>query len=574
MRRLFIVILNIALLLILATAAPLAKNQASPKTRRAAAARSEALPVAAVSAMSSIDPERIRAHVKFLADDLLEGRGTGQRGGDLAALYLATQFEIYGLKPAGDNGTFLQKVPMVGVTTDPHTTTFTVIPRNGQPMNLNYLDDYVATNTSQQSLSDIDADIVFVGYGIHAPEYNWDDYKGADLRGKVLLMLVNEPPSDDPRFFKGKALTYYGRWTYKYEEAARRGAVAAILVHKTDMASYGWDVVRNSWGGENSYLRVEGPQLQSAGWITLEVARKLAEASGKNLEQWMEQAKSRDFRPLPLPLKLKEHLVSKVREFTSSNVVAMLPGSDPRLKDEAVMYTAHYDHLGIRPEAPGDNIYNGADDNATGCGVLLEMARAFANAAQKPQRSLLFAAVTAEEQGLRGSEYLGKHPPIAAGKITLDLNFDDVHPWGTPEEVEVSGAERTNFYPVVQATARDFQLKIRPDPHPEAGYYYRSDHFSLARVGVPSFSVNEGQKFKGHPEEWGAQKASEYNRKHYHQPSDEYRPDMDFSADAVMARFGFALGWKAASLPQLLGWQPGDEFEAARRKSAAAAAGN
>jgi Zn-dependent M28 family amino/carboxypeptidase len=260
-------------------------------------------------------------------------------------------------------------------------------------------------------------------------------------------------------------------------------------------------------------------------------------------------------------------MVSKVRHFESNNVVAMLPGADVKLKNEAVMYTAHYDHFGIRPDMSGDNIFNGANDNATGCGILLELAHAYGSASQKPRRSIIFASVTAEEQGLLGSEYLGKHPPIPAGKIALDLNYDDVKPLGAPEEIEVSGAERTSFYPVVVATAKEFRLAIRPDARPEAGHYYRSDHFSLARMGIPSFSINEGMKFKGHNEAWGLAQDKEFVEKHYHQPSDEYYPGMDFVADAAMARFGFALGWEAASLPKPVGWQPGDEFEAARVKS-------
>jgi Zn-dependent M28 family amino/carboxypeptidase len=281
----------------------------------------------------------------------------------------------------------------------------------------------------------------------------------------------------------------------------------------------------------------------------------------------MQDAQSKDFHPVILNARLKAHMVSKVRSFESNNVVAMLPGADSKLASEAVLYTAHYDHLGIRPEMPGDNIYNGADDNATGCGILLELARAFAAAAQHPRRSIIFAAVTAEEQGLLGSEYLGKHPPIPAGKIALNLNYDDVKPLGAPEEVEVSGAERTTFYPNVQATAKEFRLAIRPDARPDAGLFYRSDHFSMARVGVPSFSINEGTKYKGHPESWGVEKEHEYVEKHYHQPSDEYHADMDFVGDSAMARFGFALGWEAASLPKLVGWQKGDEFESPRMKS-------
>ena len=533
---------------------------------RSKSAPSVKLPGTAIVALETITPDHIRWHVRYLSHDLLEGRGTGQRGGDIAAEYIATQFAEYGLKPAGDHGTYMQKVPLVGVTTLPETQ-FSIVPKRGESMTLKQLDEYVAFDQTQQPQSDIDSEIVFVGYGIEAPEYKWDDYKGVDVRGKVLLMLVNEPPSDDPKFFKGKALTYYGRWTYKYEEAARKGAVGVILVHQTEMASYPWEVVRNSNSGEKSSLKAEATALRVASWIHFDVATHLAAASGMNLDKMMQDAQSHDFHPVNMGARLKAHMVSKVRNFESNNVLAILPGADKRVADEAVLYTAHYDHFGIRPDMPGDNIFNGADDNATGCGILLEIARAYGTAAQRPRRSILFAAVTAEEQGLLGSEYLGKHSPVAAGKISLDLNYDDVKPLGAPEEVQVAGAERTTFYPVVQATAKEFRLAIRPDARPEAGHFYRSDHFSLARVGVPSFSINEGMKFKGHPESWGIDQEREYVEKHYHQPSDEYHPEMDFVGDSAMARFGFALGWEAASMSTLVGWQHGDEFEAARAKS-------
>jgi Zn-dependent M28 family amino/carboxypeptidase len=534
-------------------------------SKGAKSAVSAKLPSPAINALETITPDHIRWHVRYLSHDLLEGRGTGQRGGDIAAEYIATQFAEYGLKPAGDHGTYMQKVPLVGITTLPETQ-FSLVPKHGEAMNLKPLDEYVAYDQTQQAQSDVDADIVFVGYGIEAPEYGWDDYKGLDVRGKVLLMLVNEPPSDDPKFFKGKALTYYGRWTYKYEEAARKGAVGVILIHQTQMASYPWEVVRNSNSGEKSFLKVEGPALKVAAWVQLDVATHLASASGMSLEKMLKDAQSKDFHPVTFGARLQAHMVSKLRNFESNNVLAILPGSD-RKSDEAVIYTAHYDHFGIRPDMPGDNIFNGAADNATGCGILLEVARAFGAATQKPRRSIIFAAVTAEEQGLLGSEYLGKRPPIAAGKIALDLNYDDVKPLGAPEEVEVSGAERTTFYPTVEATAKEFRLAIRPDALPQAGHFYRSDHFSLARVGIPSFSINEGMKYKGHPESWGVEQEREYVEKHYHQPSDEYHPEMDFVGDSAMARFGFALGWEAASLPNRVEWLKGDEFEAARMKS-------
>jgi Zn-dependent M28 family amino/carboxypeptidase len=522
----------------------------------------------AQKAMNAIDPAKIRATVKYLSDDALEGRGTGQRGGDLAADWIAAQFKKYGLQPAGDDGTFFQKIGFYGVTTDPQQTHFAFVAKVGAETSLRFAEDYVATDQTHSQKSEIDAPIVYVGYGINAPEYNWDDYKGADLKGKALLMLVNEPPSDDPNFFKGRALTYYGRWTYKYEEAARRGAVAVILVHKTEMASYPWEVVRNSWGGETSLLQDDtDAKLKSAGWIQLEVARKLAQTAGMDLEQMLKDANSRSFKPVELGVRLKETIVTRVRPFASRNVVAKVAGSDPRLKSQAVIYTAHYDHLGIHRDEPGDNIYNGAADNATGCGILLELARAYAGSSHKPARSILFAAVTAEEQGLLGSKYLGQHPPVRARDISLDLNYDDVQPIGDPEQVVVTGAERTTLSPLVERTAQSFSLAIQPDDHPEAGHYYRSDHFSLARVGVPAFSVNQGPLFKGHDLAWGEEKESDYVAHRYHQPSDEYRPDMDFTGNAKLAKFGFALGWQVANQPELAGWQPGDEFEKARKGS-------
>jgi len=528
----------------------------------------QGLPANAQKAMHSIDPEKIRATVKLLSDNSYEGRGTGQKGGDMAADWIAAQFKSYGLAPAGDNGTYFQNVNFFGVTADAKQTQFVFVPKSGAEIALKYADDYVANDLSHAEKSEVNAPIVYVGYGINAPEYNWDDYKGVDVKGKVLLMLVNEPPSDDPAFFKGRALTYYGRWTYKYEEAARRGAVGVVLVHKTEMASYGWEVVRNSWTGESSLLRDEkGPKLKSAGWIQLEVARKLAHAAGMDLEQMMKDATSRSFKPVELPVSVKETIVSHVRPFASRNVIGEVHGSDSVLAKQAILYTAHYDHLGIHRDEPGDNIYNGAADNATGCGIVLELARVFATADAKPKRTVIFATVTAEEQGLLGSKYLGLHPPVPAQDISLDLNFDDVQPLGEPQQLVATGAERTTVYPLVQEIAKSFDLAIQPDSSPEAGHYYRSDHFSLARVGVPAFSINEGRLFKGHDLAWGEEKENDYVAHRYHQPSDEYDADMDFSGDAKLARFGYALGWMTANQQELAGWQQGDEFAKARKSS-------
>ena len=517
-----------------------------------------------------VEAAKIREYVKKLASDEFEGRGTGQPGGDAAADLIAKQFESFGLKPAGDKGTYFQEVPMMGVKTLP-ASTFAFVPAKGDAVPVKYADELVTSDEAQEENADIDAPIVFVGFGITAPEYKWDDYKGVDLKGKVALLFVNEPESSDEKFFKGKALTYYGRWTYKYEETARHGAVATLIIHRTDLASYGWDVVRNSWGTERSYLRRDGtPKLEAASWIQLDVAKKLVGMAGLDLDKLYKDSQTREFKPTELPVHFKAHLASSLRPFVSRNVVAKLEGGDAKLKDEAVLYTAHYDHFGKDPSLKGDQIYNGAVDNATGSGILVELARVWA-ASPAPKRSIFFAAVTAEEQGLLGSEYFGKHPPIPASRISLDLNYDALPPLGEPEEVEVSGAERTTFYPTVEATAKDFKLAIKPDAQPGAGHYYRSDHFSLARVGIPSFSINEGMKFKGHDTAWGEAQAKDYNEHHYHQVSDEFHDDWNFDGLAKMTEFGYQLGMQAADGSSLVEWQKGDEFEGARKKSLVAA---
>jgi Zn-dependent M28 family amino/carboxypeptidase len=514
--------------------------------------------------MRGIDAERIRAHVRFLSDDLLEGRGTGTRGGDIAAKYIATQFALDGLKPAGDDGGYLQKVEFTGVQTLPGTTA-SLQPAHGKALDLRLGDDYVVSNQTQTDSVDIDAPIVFAGYGIEAPEYRWNDFKGVDVRGKVVLVIVNEPPSKDPKFFNGETMTYYGRWTYKFEEAARKGAVAALIIHRTDLASYGWPVVRSSWSGESVYLRNdEDPKLKAASWIQLDVARQLFSASGLKLDDMMTDAGKRGFKARELPVRFRAHVVSGVRKFVSYNVLGLLPGSDTGNTTQAVIYSAHYDHLGIDPTMSGDNIYNGAVDNGSGVGMVLELAHAYASSPVRTPHPVLFASVTAEEKGLLGSNYLGKHLPIPATRIALGLNFDAIQPIGVPESVSVAGAERTSFYPTVEMTAKAFGFDIQPDAEPGAGHFYRSDHFSFARAGVPAFSINQGVKFAGHPPEWGRAQRDEYTAKHYHNPSDEYSPAMDFSTNASLAKFGFALGWQALLGKGTVNWLPGDEFEAAR----------
>jgi Zn-dependent M28 family amino/carboxypeptidase len=548
------------------------------------------LPPEVKAAEASIDAEKIRAHVRYLADDLLEGRGPGVRGGELAAKYIATEFALDGLKPGGDDGTYFQQVNFFGVTVKREQTTLLLVPKGDSAggMKLAFGDDYVVNNPRHTPVEEIDAPIVFVGYGITAPEYKWDDYAGVDVRGKVVLVIVGDPPSDDPKFFEGKTLTYYGRWTYKYEQAARKGAIGALIIHRTDLASYPWSVVQNSWSGEKTYLADDKlPQIAAAAWIQHGVANTLFHAAGLgDTDTEIDAAGKRGFKAIELPVKLVAHIESAVRPYQSPNVIGILPGgrsgsgvseADRHLAgedfkpetapDQGVIYTAHYDHLGFVPGMAGDNIYNGAVDNGTGCGILLELARAWSTIKTPLPYSVIFASVTAEEQGLLGSEYLGQHPPIPAGQIALDLNYDAIQPFGDPLEVAVDGSERTNFYPVVEATAKRFGMTIVPEAHPEAGHYYRSDHFSLARAGVPAFSIGEGTLYKGHDAAWGLAKEDDYTAHRYHNFSDNYMPEMDFTGNAKLARFGLELGWAAIAAPSTVGWRSGDEFDAARKAS-------
>jgi len=555
-----------------------------------AMAHAQAKPIASgiQRAEASVSAANIREQVKFVSDDLFEGRYPGLRGGELAAKYIATQFALYGLQPAGDNGTYLQQINFVGMKAKPTETAFTVIGKKGS-MKLKFGDDFVVSNQTLTPETDIDAPIVFVGYGATAREFNWDDYAGVDVKGKVILCIVGDPPSKDPKFFGGDALTYYGRWTYKFEQAARKGAVGALIIHRTDLASYGWDVVKNSNSGEKTFLRDDAnPRLQAASWIQLDVAKRLFEASGMTLDAAFDAAGKRGFKAVELPLHLKAHVASEVRKFQSANVVGILPGNESpywfcptdvvcepnskRLKmhDQAILYTAHYDHLGFVPGMPGDNIYNGAADNGTGVGMLLEMARAWSAAKLPLPHSVIFASVTAEEQGLLGSEYLGQHPPVPAAQIALDINYDMLIPIGVQKEVNVNGAQRTTFYPTVQATAKRFGLAIVPDPNPSHGSYYRSDHFSLSRVGIPAFSVDAGSLYEGHDKAWGEAQEKAFNDNNYHNFSDNFDPTWDFTGDAKLVRFGMDLGWQVIHGPRMIEWNKGDEFEAARKASEAA----
>jgi len=460
---------------------------------------------------SGLNEATLRAHIRFLADDLLEGRGTGARGGDLAAKYIAAQLEAVGARGAGENGSFFQPVSLVGVKADP-ATVLTISGASGSE-SFKFADDFVAFTGAQTEAVDVDADLVFVGYGINAPEQKWNDYKGADTdyRGKILVMLVNDPPATtaEPNLFGGKALTYYGRWTYKYEEAARRGAVGAILLHTDQSAGYPWGVVRTSNGSwrfdiartQNDFT----PFLQFRSWVTDDAARRLMKLAGQDLDALRTKAATRDFQPVKLGLKGKLNLRSEVKRVAAPNVVGVTQGSDPQLKNEFVVYSAHWDHLGIgAPNKDGDTIYNGALDNASGVAVVLAIAETIARMppAQRPKRSSLFLFPTAEEQGLLGAEWYAKHPVVPLDKTAANVNLDSMNVLGPTEDFIPLGAERSSLKAVVEAVARDMKLRVSADARPEQGSFYRGvgrAAVSCLQHGALSSAVGRDARHMGLP---------------------------------------------------------------------------
>jgi Zn-dependent M28 family amino/carboxypeptidase len=522
-----------------------------------------------------INESAMRAHIKFLSSDLLEGRGTGAPGGLLAANYIAAQMEAMGLKGAGVNGSFFQPVSLVGVKADPNTR-LVVSGRSGEE-SFKFADDYVAFTGTQTEEVNVEAELVFVGYGISAPEQRWNDYKGeaADYRGKILVMLVNDPPAtaDEPNLFGGKALTYYGRWTYKYEEAARRGAAGVILLHTDQSAGYPWSVVRTSNGAWRFDIARqpddETPFLKFRSWVTDPAARKIFALAGQNLDDLRSKAASRDFQPVPLNLKARIDLKSEMKRVQAPNVAGILPGSDPKLRDEYVVYSAHWDHLGVgAPDQKGDTIYNGALDNATGVAAVLAIAEAFEKLppAQRPRRSSLFLFSTAEEQGLLGAEWYSNHPLVPLARTAADVNLDSMNVLGRTQDFIPLGAERSSLKAVVEAVARERGLRVSPDARPEQGSFYRSDHFPFAKVGVPSISLKEGNDYVGHTKEWGEEQFKAYNTAHYHQPSDEYSDAWDFRGMVQETEIALAIGRRIADMDQLPRFNPGDEFAKAQQR--------
>jgi Zn-dependent M28 family amino/carboxypeptidase len=523
-----------------------------------------ALPAVATDPPHTISAERMKADVVYLASDRLEGRGPGTRGEELTTDYIADEFKKAGLKPVGERGTYLQPVPLLRVSTNPKSTLQAT--KGNETLDIVADEDFSGMSHTQTELEEFDAEAIFVGHGITAPEFDWDDYKGVDVKGKVVVLFTNEPPSDDPKFFGGKALTYYGRWTFKFEEAARRGAKACFIIHTDETAGYPYSVVRPLEGAQLK-RDLNKPALAFAGWLSRKAAAKLLGLSGHTVDDALKAANTKGFKAFSLGTNLKGRITTKVEKVVSNNVVGMVEGSDPTLKSEVVVFTAHWDHLGVGRAVVGDTIYNGAADNATGCALLLEIARAWGAQKAKPKRSALFLAVTAEEKGLLGSKYYAQSPVVPLGKTAINLNFDMILPLGVPESIVVTGADRTTAWPTVKAVAMKHKLEIEGDKRAHLGVYYRSDHFSMARAGVPAFSIGGGSKIKGKPTDFALKKAQEFNDKAYHSPQDEVQPDWDFSGFVVLAGFALDVARDVANANRLPTWNPGDEFLPAREKS-------
>ncbi|HET9707030.1 MAG TPA: M20/M25/M40 family metallo-hydrolase [Gemmatimonadales bacterium] len=499
------------------------------------------------------------AHLRYLADDLLEGRGPGTRGGMLAVKYIAAQFEAMGLEPAGPDGSFFQSVALVGMK--PQPTFWWSTGTGAHP--LAYGDDFVAWAETPDSAVAVGATpVVFVGYGIQSPEWQWDDYKGIDTKGKVLLMLVNDPGLQDSTIFNGRALTYYGRWTYKLEQGARMGAAAVILIHTPQSATYPWSVVKGSWSVEQFKLdQPQSPSLTLAGWIAEGAARTALAAAGFNLDSLMHAAARRDFRPVNTGLTADIAVKSVVRHIASANVVARLPGSDAALSQQVVLLSAHWDHKGIGPVVNGDSIYNGAEDNASGVAAMLATAQALTQVQPRPKRSLMFIATTAEESGLLGSETYAEHPLVPLAQTAAILNIDGANVRGRTRDIAALGIERSSLGAVFRRAAAAEGLTPTGDPDASKGSFFRSDHFPLARAGVPGLSFTSGIDFVGRPRSWGREQNEKYNSERYHQPADEYSRDFTYEGMVQEARVMMRVAIAVANAPTLPTWLPTAEFK-------------
>jgi len=522
------------------------------------------------AAQSAITRAALEAPIRFLSSDLLEGRGPATRGDQIARLYLQTQLEGIGYQPAFANGAWQQPFDIVGIKGEfPRTWSFRA---RGERVDLTWRDDYVAFSGLQNERVTLDeAQLVFVGYGIQAPEYQWDDFKGADLSGKILVMMNNDPDWD-PKLFAGKRRLYYGRWIYKYESAARQRAAGAIILHTTPSAGYPWQVVQSSWGGEQFELPAGNePRLRIKAWATEEALRRLVKAAGYDLDKLVAGARSRDFRPVPLDLHTSIAFTNVLTRVQTANVGGVLPGSDAKLAAQLVVLSAHHDHFGIgEPDAGGDRIYHGAVDNASGCAQVLAVARALAALPQRPRRSVLALFVAGEERGLLGSSYYAQHPSVPAGRIAADINIDGGNIFGRTRDATLISMGKSSLDVIAADVARSQGRVLKPDQFPDRGYYYRSDQFSFARIGVPALYFDDGTDFVGRPPGWGRRQIEEWELRQYHQPSDRLDGSWSFEGMIQDAQLDMLSAWLIAQADALPTWTRGDEFEAARRQALAA----
>ncbi len=528
-----------------------------------------------------ISPDRLMGHIKVLSSDAFEGRGPGTPGEDKTIAYLVDQYKQMGLAPGNPDGSYIQKVPLVGITSK--TTTSFVTPSG--TLTPSWINDYVAVSHRVTPKVEVkDSDIVFCGYGVVAPEYGWDDFKGVDVHGKTIVVLINDPPVPDPAnphkldetMFKGKAMTYYGRWTYKYDEASVKGAAAVLIIHETGPAGYPFAVIAVSQGRENFEIKSadgNASHVGVEGWLTLDGAKKLLTACGKDFDTLKAAAVSKDFHPVSLGAKANFAVENSIRDVASRNVIAMVPGSDPKLKDEYVIYSAHWDHLGRDDRLKGDQIFNGASDNASGTAVLLELAHAYSvlPAAERQKRSVLFLSVTAEEKGLLGSRYYATNPLYPLTKTVANINMDGAQTIGPSRDIEVLGYGNSTMDDIARdLLAKDHRVLV-PDTEPEKGYFYRSDHFEFAKQGVPAFYTHAGIDIIGQPAGYGLEKRAEYVANDYHKVSDEIKPWWDLRGAAQDGALLFSIGYVVATTDTWPTWKPGCEFKAKRDHDLAAA---
>jgi Zn-dependent M28 family amino/carboxypeptidase len=523
--------------------------------------------------LPQVDVDAVLAHTKVLSSDQFEGRAPGGKGEQLTVGYLVDQFRKIGLKPGNPDGTFIQQVPLVGITASPAPLVFS---KGSQQVTLKWKDDMVAgTKRVVDTVALADSELVFVGYGVVAPEYNWDDYKGMDVKGKTLVMLVNDPPVPDrsnpaeldPKTFGGRAMTYYGRWTYKFEIASEKGAAGVFIIHETGPAGYPFEVVQGSWTGEQFDLVAPDKNMSRVpiqGWVSLEQGTNLLKMSGQDFQTLKRQAASRDFNPVALGVTASMTLKNKLRTINSQNVVARVEGSDPKLNAEYVVYTAHWDHLGVGEPVNGDRIYNGAVDNAVGVAGILEIARAFTKLQAPPKRSVLFMAVTAEEQGLLGSAYYTVSPLYPLAKTAAAINIDTLNVHGRTRDLTLVGYGASELDDYARDATGEQGRILRPDPEPEKGFYYRSDHFNFAKQGVPALDPDEGVEFVGKPPDYGQQVRAQYTEHDYHKPSDTVKPDWDLGGAREDLMVFFAVGYRVAEAARLPEWTAGNEFKAKR----------